>query len=156
MISPSGPRAAGKFGCSLLSIGATQSAGFDMLGHHWDVMEQRSAEFGNAADRRSWRLVSQVHVAETREQAYEDVAYGLDDYFEYFRKVAALPIVPEGGPDDLADQMNSSGAGVVGTPRGLHRDDREPDRAEQRRLRHLPDPGPRVGRTRPPPTGPTS
>ena len=87
-----------------------------MLAHHWDVMEQRSAEFGNVADRRSWRLVSQIHVAETREQAYRDVAYGLDDYFEYFRKVAALPIVPEGGPDDLADQVNSMGAGVVGTP----------------------------------------
>jgi limonene 1,2-monooxygenase len=116
MISPSGPRAAGKFGCSLLSIGATQAAGFDMLAHHWDVMEQRSAEFGNEADRQAWRLVSQVHVAETREQAYRDVAYGLDDYFEYFRKVAALPIVPEGGPDDLADQLNASGGGVVGTP----------------------------------------
>jgi len=116
MISPSGPRAAGRFGCSLLSIGATQSSGFDMLAHHWDVMEQRSAEFGNPADRRTWRLVSQVHVAETREQAYRDVAYGLDDYFEYFRKVAALPIVPEGGPDDLADQVNSMGAGVVGSP----------------------------------------
>jgi limonene 1,2-monooxygenase len=116
MISPSGPRAAGKFGCSLLSIGATQSAGFDMLAHHWDVMEQRSAEFGNTADRRDWRLVSQVHVADTREQAYRDVAYGLDDYFDYFRKVAALPIVPEGGPEDLADQVNAMGAGVVGTP----------------------------------------
>jgi limonene 1,2-monooxygenase len=116
MISPSGPRAAGRYGASLLSIGATQTAGFDMLGHHWDVMEQRCAEFDNVADRQSWRLVSQIHVAETREQAYEDVAYGLDDYFEYFRKVAALPVVPEGGPDDLADQLNASGGGVVGTP----------------------------------------
>jgi len=116
MISPSGPRSAGRFGCSLLSIGATQTAGFDMLAHHWDVMEQRCAEFGNTADRQAWRLVSQIHVAETREQAYADVAYGLDDYFEYFRKVAALPVVPEGGPDDLADQLNASGGGVIGTP----------------------------------------
>jgi limonene 1,2-monooxygenase len=30
--------------------------------------------------------------------------------------VAALPTVPEGGPDDLADQMNESGIGVIGTP----------------------------------------
>ena len=116
MISPSGPRAAGKFGCSLLSIGATQTAGFDMLAHHWDVMEQRSAEFGNQADRQAWRLVSQIHVAETREQAVADVAYGLDDYFDYFRKVAALPVVPEGGPDDLAAQLNASGGGIIGTP----------------------------------------
>ena len=111
-----GPASAGRFGCSLLSIGATQPAGFDMLAQHWDVMEERCAEFDNVADRQAWRLVTQIHVAETEEQAYRDVAYGLDDYFEYFRKVAALPIVPEGGPDDLADQLNDSGAGVVGTP----------------------------------------
>ncbi|MEI7592602.1 MAG: LLM class flavin-dependent oxidoreductase [Actinomycetes bacterium] len=116
MISPSGPRAAGRFGVSLLSIGATQTAGFDMLAHHWDVMEQRSAQFGTTPDRQAWRLVSQVHVAETSEQAFRDVAYGLDDYFEYFRKVAALPVVPEGGPEDLAEQLNASGGGIVGTP----------------------------------------
>src|SRR5690606_16740400 len=34
----------------------------------------------------------------------------------YFRKVAALPMVPEGPPHELADQMNRSGAGVIGTP----------------------------------------
>jgi limonene 1,2-monooxygenase len=116
MISPSGPRAAGRFGCSLLSIGATQRAGFDMLGHHWDVMEERSAQFGNVADRRGWRLVTHLHLAETREQAFQDVAFGIEDYFEYFRKVAALPVVPEGPPEGLAEQMNESGGGVIGTP----------------------------------------
>ncbi len=119
MISPSGPRAAGKHGCSLLSIGATQRAGIDLLGHHWQVCEERADEFDQRADRRSWRVVSQVHVAETKEQAYRDVEYGLDQYYDYFRKVAALPMVPEGSPDDLADQMNDSGAGVVGTPDDL-------------------------------------
>ncbi len=116
MISPSGPRAAGKYGCSLLSIGATQAAGIELLGQHWNVVEDRAKEFGQVADRRAWRLVSQIHLAETREQAYRDVEFGLADYFEYFRKVAALPMVPEGPPDALADQLNRSGAGVVGTP----------------------------------------
>src|SRR6478735_11874751 len=36
-VSPSGPRVAGRFGCSLLSIGATSQGGFDLLGAHWDV-----------------------------------------------------------------------------------------------------------------------
>lgn len=115
MISPSGPRAAGKYGCSLLSIGATQRAGIDFLGQAWQVMEERSAEFGNDADRTQWRLVSQVHVAETREQAYEDVLYGLPAYMEYFQKVAALPMVPEGSSDHPADLLNNTGAAVVGT-----------------------------------------
>ncbi len=42
-VSPAGPRAAGRFGCSLLSIGATSAGGFDVLGTHWDVMEERAA-----------------------------------------------------------------------------------------------------------------
>jgi limonene 1,2-monooxygenase len=116
MISPSGPRSAGRFGVALLSIGATQQAGFDLLGQHWGVVEERAEQFGQVADRKAWRLVSQIHLAESKEQAYKDVEFGLDDYFEYFRKVAALPSVPEGGPDDLADQMNQSGMGAVGTP----------------------------------------
>jgi len=116
MISPSGPTAAGRYGCSMLSIGATQKAGFDMLAHHWDVLEETAAEHGHTPDRRAWRLVSQIHLAETREQAYRDVEFGLGDYMEYFRKVAALPVVPEGGPEDLANQVNDSGVGVIGTP----------------------------------------
>ncbi|MBS1838848.1 MAG: LLM class flavin-dependent oxidoreductase, partial [Actinobacteria bacterium] len=87
MISPSGPRAAGRFGCSLLSIGATQRAGIDLLGQAWKVMEERSAQFGNVADRRQWRLVTLMHLAETREQAVRDVEFGLADYARYFREV---------------------------------------------------------------------
>ena len=64
--SPSGPRLAGKHGVGLLSIGATQAAGFDVLGLHWDVMEERAATFGTVADRAKWRLVG--HDAHRRDQ----------------------------------------------------------------------------------------
>jgi limonene 1,2-monooxygenase len=116
MISPSGPRAAGRFGCSLLSIGATQRTGIDMLGQAWQVMEERSEQFGHVADRRQWRLVTMMHLAETKEQAYRDVQFGLADYARYFREVAALPIFPDHPADQLADQLNESGAAVIGTP----------------------------------------
>jgi limonene 1,2-monooxygenase len=117
MVSPSGPRAAGRFGCSLLSIGATQQAGFDALGYHWGVMEERSQQFGHIADRRRWRLVGPMHLAETREQAEADVAFGLADWIDYFQRVAALPIAPEAGTHtDLVDAMNASGLAVIGTP----------------------------------------
>ncbi len=119
MISPSGPRAAGKHGVSMLSIGATQKAGIDLLSQHWSVMEERSEQFATTPDRRNWRLVSQVHIAETKEQAYRDVEYGLEAYIEYFRKVAALPMIPEGTQEHPAELMNATGAGVVGTPDDL-------------------------------------
>ena len=116
MISPSGPRAAGRFGCSLLSIGATQRAGIDLLGQAWEVMEERSAQFGNVADRRQWRLVTMMHLAETRQQALADIDHGIADYARYFREVAALPIFPDHPPEKLAAQLNESGAAVIGTP----------------------------------------
>jgi limonene 1,2-monooxygenase len=116
MISPSGPRTAGTHGCSLLSIGATQRAGIDLLGQHWNVYDETAQEHGHSVDRQAWRLVSQVHLAETKEQAYRDVEFGLGDYAKYFREVAALPFFPDGPASDLAEQMNNTGGGVIGTP----------------------------------------
>jgi len=117
-VSPAGPRAAGRFGCGLLSIGATSRGGFDVLGSHWGVMEERAAEFGHPSpDRRSWRLVGPMHIAETEAQAREDVKYGLADWIGYFTKVAALPLAPDtDDPDAMVDAMNDSGLAVIGTP----------------------------------------
>jgi limonene 1,2-monooxygenase len=117
-VSPAGPRAAGRFGCGLLSIGATSSGGFDVLGSHWTVMEERAAEFGHPTpDRRSWRLVGPMHLAETEEQARKDVEFGLPDWIGYFQKVAALPLAPDASdPAAMVDAMNGSGMAVIGTP----------------------------------------
>ena len=115
-VSPAGPRLAGRFGHSLLSIGATSQGGFDILGAHWDVMEERAAEFGTTVDRRRWRLVGPVHIADTREQAYEDVRFGLPQWVDYFQRVAALPLGPDTTDvDEMVDAMNASGFAVIGT-----------------------------------------
>ncbi|HEY3141977.1 MAG TPA: LLM class flavin-dependent oxidoreductase, partial [Acidimicrobiales bacterium] len=112
-VSPSGPRAAGRFGCSLLSIGATSMGGFDALGYHWGVMEERSAKFGTTVDRQDWRLVGPLHIAETREQAVRDVEFGLADWVDYFRRVAALPLAPDADENvDLVEALNTSGFAV--------------------------------------------
>ena len=116
--SPSGPRLAGKHGVGLLSLGATQAAGFDALAMHWDVMEQRAAQFGTVADRAKWRLVGMLHCAETREQARKDVAYGIASWFRYFQSIAGLPHMnPEGDEvHEMIDYVMDSGMGVIGTP----------------------------------------
>jgi limonene 1,2-monooxygenase len=116
--SPSGPRLAGKHGVGLLSLGATMAAGFDALGMHWDVMEQRAAQFGTVADRRKWRLVGMLHCAETREQARRDVEYGIASWFRYFQTVAGLPHVNPTGDEvhEMIDYISESGTGVIGSP----------------------------------------
>ncbi len=117
MISPSGPRLAGKHGLSLLSIGATQTEGFNVMSHTWSIMEERAAEFGQTVDREDWRLVGPMHIAETKEQARADAQFGLADWVDYFVRVAALPIVPETVEQgELVDTVNEMGVGVIGTP----------------------------------------
>ena len=115
-VSPAGPRAAGRFGCSLLSLGATTTGGFDVLGSHWEVMEERAAEFSTTVDRGNWRLVGPMHIADTKEQAVADVAFGLADWVDYFERVAALPIAPDTTNfESLVDALNASGMAVIGT-----------------------------------------
>jgi limonene 1,2-monooxygenase len=117
--SPAGPRLAGRYGVGLLSIGATTAVGFDVLAHHWDVMEERSAHYGATVDRDAWRLVGFMHLAETREQAYRDVDHGIEAWFDYFQHTAAFPQMDVGtgsSTKEFIDFVNDSGLGTIGTP----------------------------------------
>jgi len=117
--SPTGPRLAGKHGLGLLSIGATLTPeGYDALGYHFGIMEERAAEYGTTVDRSQWRLVCPMHIAETEEQAQQDVRFGLGEWIDYFGKVAAFPHFGSGGAsmDQMIQYMNMSGMGIIGTP----------------------------------------
>ncbi|MCE3555723.1 LLM class flavin-dependent oxidoreductase [Pseudonocardia sp. RS11V-5] len=118
--SPTGPRLAGRHGTGLLSIGATLTQdGFDALAHHWSVVEERAAHFGQPTpDRSGWRLVGLMHIAETKEQAYRDVEFGIVPWFNYFQKVAAFPQMDVGDSTDIKgmiDFVNEAGIGAIGT-----------------------------------------
>lgn len=116
--SPSGPRIAGKHGISLLSIGATLTGDTDLLALHWDVATERAEKFGKAMDRSGWRLVGPMHIAETKEQAYREVEYGIDHWFDYLQHTAAVPHFEPAGTTltERIDWVNESGVGVIGTP----------------------------------------
>lgn len=114
-VSPTGARAAGKHGVGLLSIGATQTGGFNALSSNWAIAEEQAAAHGKTMNRSAWRLVGPMHVAETREQARADVGFGLQKWLNYFLEVAALPLAPQDGGDPV-DAMIASGLAVIGTP----------------------------------------
>ena len=115
LISPSGARAAGRHGLGLLSIQATSKDGFNALASNWAIAESVAADHGQVMDRSRWRLVGQMHIAETRKQARADVAFGLAKWLAYFKDVANLPLVPEGAGDPVEAYL-ASDAAVVGTP----------------------------------------
>ena len=113
--SPAGALAAGRHGIGMLSIGGTSD---DAMKHHasnWDIYTEQATANGHVADRKNWRLVTLMHIAETREQARENVKYGLDKFCDYFRDVATFPIVP-GDIGDRCQYMIDSGLGCIGTP----------------------------------------
>jgi limonene 1,2-monooxygenase len=116
--SPTGPRMAGTHGIGLLSIGATLTKdGFDALAHHWSVVEERAKAHGKTVSRADWRLVGVMHVAETREQAYKEVEFGIETWFRYFQKTAAFPQMAVEGGDikEMIDFINEAGIGAIGT-----------------------------------------
>lgn len=113
-VSPSGARAAGSHGLGLLSVGATTSGGFNALAANWEIYERKARENDQIIDRSNWSLVGPMHIAETRDQAMQNVRHGLGEWVTYFKDVAALPIAPDG--TDPAEALVDSGLAVIGTP----------------------------------------
>jgi limonene 1,2-monooxygenase len=115
-ISPAGARMAGKYGFGLLSVGATTAGGFNALESNYTVYSHECEKHGHEVDRSKWRLVGPMHIAETREQARENVKFGLEDWLFYFQKVANLPLGVEGSLEDAIEQLVNGGFAVIGSP----------------------------------------
>jgi limonene 1,2-monooxygenase len=124
MISPSGPRLAGKHGVSLLSLSMSAAAeGFAAIGQAWGVVEEQAARAGHPApDRSTWRVLGAMHVAETREQAIDDCTYGLEEFAGYFGGGAGfVPLAQsvDGEPKtgrEFVEAYADSDSVVIGTP----------------------------------------
>ena len=117
LVSPSGGRLAGRLGTSLLSMAATTTAATDVLASSWAVAEEQAELAGTTVDRRGWRLVGPMHIAETEEQAWRDVAHGLERWAWYFTKVTPMTLIPTDGTlQDMIKAATESGFAVIGTP----------------------------------------
>lgn len=116
--SPSGPRAAGRFGLGLISVGATSPLGFEALKGAWGIAETRAQQFGRSIDRGKWGVVAPMHLAESVEQARKDVEYGIGEWLYYFKRIAPIPISADPGDVSaiIEEFTNTMGLAVIGTP----------------------------------------
>src|SRR5580658_8262414 len=89
-VTPSGGKLAGKHGFGMLCVAATQAGGYDALGINWKVANDTAAENGRTMDPQKLRLVGPVHIAETREQAFENVKFGLAKWQTYFASISGV------------------------------------------------------------------
>jgi limonene 1,2-monooxygenase len=113
--SPAGGLAAGKYGIGMLSIGGTSPQALERHKANWGLYEEAARENGHVPDRKNWRVVGLMHIAETREQAKKNVEFGLRAFARYFADVATFPIIPADAPDPYAFLVDS-GSGCIGTP----------------------------------------
>ena len=113
--SPVGAVAAGKHGLGMLSIGGTSDDAMKAHKNNWATCEESALEHQQQVDRSKWRLVSLMHIAETREQARENIRHGLELWAKYFREVATFPIVPA-GIDNAYDFLLENKLACIGTP----------------------------------------
>jgi limonene 1,2-monooxygenase len=114
-VTPSGGKLAGKHGFGMLCVAATQAGGYDALAINWEIANKTAAENGKTMDPSRLRLVGPVHIAETREQAFENVKFGLDKWQGYFSGISAVA-GRDSTENQSAQQMVENGVAVIGTP----------------------------------------
>ncbi|MFI2369924.1 LLM class flavin-dependent oxidoreductase [Streptomyces sp. NPDC018833] len=99
--TPFGMRLAGRTGIGVLSNAsapwgaarAGHSVGVERLAEQWRHLQDTASATGTPCDRKNWRLVVPVHVAESREQAIADILPGwLRDRGELWADTMGFPV----------------------------------------------------------------
>jgi len=117
-ITPTGPVTAGRLGLGMLSLAAASSIGFNALGQHWDAHEEAAKKYGKTVSRDNWRVVVNIHVAESRAQALADLEWGVMDLLKYIGGVTGS--FTEGSigklrsPCQAVDFLTTEGLGIFG------------------------------------------
>ncbi len=112
--TPSGALAAGKYGVGLLSLGAGLPGGSAKLADYWKMGETEAAKHGKTLNRDDWRLVINMHCAESDELAMEEVRRGERiETLTYFSETLGRP--PMRSENPLAEGL-AAGSTLVGSP----------------------------------------
>ena len=115
--SPAGVTLAGKHGAAVLSMSVPRgTVRKTTLKDLWSIAEDSAAEHGQTVQREDWGIVSGVHLAETREEAFADIRVGSARVVtEYFGQTLGNqpPDVPF---DKIVDNMVENNQWIVGTP----------------------------------------
>jgi limonene 1,2-monooxygenase len=113
-ITPAGVQAAGKHGLGVLSLAAGLPGGPEALAGQWKIGEEMAARHGKTLDRRQWKLVTNVHVAEDDELALSQVARAeRHETITYFEETLGRP---PGRADDPLREGVKMGTTLVGSP----------------------------------------
>lgn len=89
------------------------------------VLDEESEKAGNdpAVTRQNWRIAREVYVAETTEQALEDVGKIAQESYEYYKRLGLTPFLklsPDMSDDDVtADFLRENSPWLIGSPENV-------------------------------------
>ena len=113
--SPAGAMAAGKHGLGLLSLGGVSDQALAAYRQNWRVCEETAAVHGKTVERKNFRVAIQMHLAESRERAKQDVEYGLNAWAKYAQDILSASPVPR-DVTDVFGFLTENKRAVIGTP----------------------------------------
>ena len=113
VMTPAGVTAAGRHGLGVLSLGAGLPGGPEALANQWKIAEETAATHGKTMDRRNWKLVVNVHVADDDEEALRQVTRAeRHETITYFEETLGRP---PGRADDPLTEGVKMGTTLVGS-----------------------------------------
>jgi limonene 1,2-monooxygenase len=113
-MSPSGAVVAAKYGAGMLCLASTLFGGFNALTANWQLAQQTAIRLGRTMNIASLRCATDIHIAETREQAFAQVREGYENVQRYFRNQSGH--VPDSPANISIEELVERGEATVGTP----------------------------------------
>jgi limonene 1,2-monooxygenase len=117
--SPAGVALAGKHGASILTLITPRdpSDGNVKFDYLWNIAEESAQKHNNVMNRDDWRLVIPVHVAETTQQAKDDIRRGCVSYSRrYTEETLGRKPMFTGDDDQVVDWAVDNHDWIVGSP----------------------------------------
>lgn len=110
-----------KYGMLMLSMAAPGPPGSTPIERQWELVEEAAVKYGTNVSRDDWRIVTYMHLADTREQAWADVEAGINrDVHEYFYTIGGSSswlTHPDQAPEDLTPrEIVGHRRWIIGTP----------------------------------------
>jgi limonene 1,2-monooxygenase len=112
--SPNGATLAAKYGAGMLCLAATQTSGYDALSRSWVIAQQTAEELGTTMSPSIVRCATDIHIAETREEAMDQVRAGYENYRLYLKNQSEQ--LKESPAHRSLEDLIERGEVVVGTP----------------------------------------
>lgn len=112
--SPNGGKLAAKYNAGMLCLAATTPDGFDTLSGNWGIACEAAAKLGRKMDPNDVRCATDMHIAETRDEAMDQVRKGFVITQKYFKNQTGH--IANTGIDATLEELIERGEAVVGTP----------------------------------------